>query len=51
MRSSIVTRSYGVAVSTPDFESGDPGSIPGKTFLLLRLAFIKLDETIKMMKG
>ena len=24
--------SYGVAVSTPDSESGDPGSNPGRTF-------------------
>ena len=27
--------SYGVAVSTPDSESGDPGSNPGRTFFFL----------------
>ena len=25
---------YGVVVSTPDFESGDLGSNPGRTFLI-----------------
>ena len=30
---------YGVMVSTPDSESGDPGSNPGRTYFFLLLLF------------
>lgn len=32
---SLSNRFYGVVVSTPDFESGDLGSNPGRTFFFL----------------